>query len=86
MDSSNPAIDGDFPWKTVVKTAVHEIRTPLSALCTSIEILKMNRLDTEQAHKMLLMMNRQVDAIIGQLDTLLNRPAAYLENPPVPHE
>jgi len=81
MDSPDHAADGDFPWKRVVKTAVHEIRTPLSALCTSIEILKMDRLDTEQAHKMLMMMNLQIDAISGELDTLLNQPAAYLENP-----
>jgi len=28
-----------------------------------------------------MMMNLQIDAISGELDTLLNQPAAYLENP-----
>lgn len=78
MDSPEPDSHDEFPWEEIVKIASHEIRTPLSSLRTSVEILRMNRLDTERTEKLLTMMNRQIEAISEQLDTLVNRPNTFL--------
>lgn len=86
MDTPNADVEKDILWKKIVSTAAHEIRTPLSSLQTPIEILRMNRLDAEQAGKLMTMMNRQIEAISDQLDTLVNRPGTYLQSPPPPHE
>jgi len=86
MDSFDPGPDDEHEWKKIVKAAAHEIRTPLSSLRTSVEILKMNRLDQEQSQKLMAMMNRQIESISAQLDTLVNRPATFLETTTISHE
>jgi len=86
MDSFDPGPDDEHEWKKIVKAAAHEIRTPLSSLRTSVEILKMNRLDQEQSQKLMAMMNRQIESISAQLDTLVNRPATFLELTTISHD
>ncbi|GEM_PF-1404966 len=85
MDTSDPAGSDELPWKKIIKCAVHEIRSPLSSLRTSVEILKMNRLDDEQSQKVMTMMNRQIEAISDQLEALVARPRTFLDTP-VSHE
>jgi nitrogen-specific signal transduction histidine kinase len=86
MDLFDPTPDDEDHWKNIVKAAVHEIRNPLSSLRTSVEILKMNRLDQKQSQKLMAMMNRQIESISGHLDTLANHPATFLEPPIIFHE
>jgi hypothetical protein len=83
MDPPDSDSIEDNPWKKIVSSAVHEIRTPLSSPYTSIEILKMNRLDPEKAHQLLLLMNRQIDFIPVHLDALVNEPASFLDTSPL---
>jgi len=86
METPDPACGDELPWKKIVTTAVHDIRTPLSSLRTSVEILKMNRLDDEQTRKLMTMMNRQIEAISNQLEALVNRPDSFLDSVRVPYE
>ena len=86
MKALDPVTDDETDWKRIVKAAAHEIRTPLSSLRTSVEILKMNRLDEEQSQKLMTMMNRQIESISEHLDILVNRPATFLESSTTTHE
>lgn len=86
MDASDPANGEELPWKKIVASAAHEIRTPLSSLRTSVEILKMNRLDEEQGQKLMTTMIRQIESISGYLDLLVTSPATFIAPANVSHE
>lgn len=70
-----------LPWKQIVGKAVHDMRTPLSSMVTTLEILRLLPADREKSLKMIGLLDRQVEELSRQLETLVANPSAFL--PPV---
>ncbi len=81
MNSPKNYPDNPLPWKQIVAKAVHDMRTPLSTIRTSLEILRMLPPDSDQYGKMLGILDSQVKEISGQLETLMTTPESYLPPP-----
>jgi nitrogen-specific signal transduction histidine kinase len=76
METDNPN-KNPLPWDEVVKTAVHEMRNPLSSMRTAVEILRRSHAAVENHDRVLGMMDNQLDLLAEQLTTLLENPRAY---------
>lgn len=70
-----------LPWKQIVAKAVHDMRTPLSSMVTTLEILRLLPADREKSLKMISLLDRQVEELSRQLETLVTDPAAF--SPPL---
>lgn len=68
----------DLPWKQIVAKAVHDMRTPLSSMVTTLEILRLLPADREKSLKMIGLLDRQVEELSRQLEALVANPSAYL--------
>ena len=66
-----------IPWESVLAKAVHDMRTPLSSMRTSLEVLRMVAGDPEKSERLLMLMNKQVDEMAGHLDTLARNPRSF---------
>ncbi len=77
MNADDPNIDETMPWKQIVAQAVHDMRSPLSSMVTTIEILRMLSTDSDRSGKMIGMLERQVEQLSKQLETLVNHPEAF---------
>jgi K+-sensing histidine kinase KdpD len=66
-------------WNEIVASAVHDIRTPLSAMLTVLEMLKEFHAGSDRSAKLVSMMDRQVTEISGQLERLLHDPGSFLK-------
>lgn len=67
-----------MPWKQIVAQAVHDLRTPLSSLRVTLEVLRMTPSDPEAHAKLIGMMGRQVDLIADLLETLSKDPGTLV--------
>lgn len=70
--------DESLPWKEIVAKSVHDMRSPLSCLRTTLEILRMTSGGAEPQTKLIGIMDTQIDELIVQLDTLLQNPAVIV--------
>ena len=78
MDSPDLSQQEALPWKEIVGKAVHDMKTPLSSLRVTLEILRMTSGGSEAHGKLIAMLDNQVNELARQLDTLANDPAAIL--------
>ncbi|MEO5716528.1 MAG: histidine kinase dimerization/phospho-acceptor domain-containing protein [Luteolibacter sp.] len=80
--------DGElFPWKQVVAKSVHDMRTPLSCIRTTVEVLRMISAGSEKHGRLIAILDKQVDELSSQMETLLKNPDAFLHLPQVgPHD
>lgn len=70
--SAHGNITGESPEiHRQILQAVHDIRTPLSAMKTSVAILKMISSDPEKSARLVQMMDKQVDDISEKLEKLV---------------
>ena len=72
-----PNPSNDLPWSQLISKAVHDMRTPLSAMRTTIEILKLTSQDTGKSAKLIDLLEKQIDELSGQLTNLVNDPASF---------
>ena len=72
----------DLLWKKILAKSVHDIRTPLSGMQTTLEVLRMIGPDSENQAKLIDILNRQVSEISEQLQKLLNAPESFAEQAP----
>lgn len=77
-DESSP-----FPpeWNEIIASAVHDIRNPLSSMLTTLEILRHLTAGSDQAAKVIEMLDRQVTTVSDQLERLLRDPASFRRPP-----
>ncbi len=69
----------DLPWREIVSHAVHDLGTPLSAMRTSLEILRLAGSDPETAAKMIGLLEAQIDAVATQIVALRDDPGRFLK-------
>ncbi len=70
--------NGDpLAWPEIVSKAVHDMRTPLSSIRTTLEIFRMVGGGSEKEMKLIGVLDRQVDELNALMETLLNDPAAF---------
>lgn len=78
--------NGDpLAWPEIVSKAVHDMRTPLSSIRTTLEIFRMVAGGSEKQMKLVGVLDRQVDELNGLMETLLNDPAAFESAPQHDH-
>ncbi|GAA5126511.1 hypothetical protein JIN84_15585 [Luteolibacter yonseiensis] len=70
--------DGEpLPWKEIIGKAAHDMRTPLSCMRTTVEVLRMLA-SSEQDTRMIEILEKQIDSLAAQVNDLVNDPRAYL--------
>lgn len=62
----------------ILRAAVHDMRTPLSSMLTSLEILRQLSQGSAPAIKCIELLERQVMTLSEQLDCLLRDPASFV--------
>jgi signal transduction histidine kinase len=67
-----------LPWKKLTAKAVHDMRTPLSSLRTSVEILKMISHDPEKTARVISLLENQVEELSQQMERLVKDPASFV--------
>src|SRR4051794_11779229 len=78
--SSTPLPDDVLPWEKLVAKAVHDMRSPLSTITTTLAVLRMTIHDPTKAEKLMGIMERQTGDLTEQLNRLLQDPVSFLEN------
>jgi hypothetical protein len=79
MNLSKKPSEEPLAWKQIVGKAVHDMRSPLSTMRTTLEILRMLPPNSDQYGKMISMLDSQVNVISGHLETLINCPETFLD-------
>lgn len=74
--SENPG-EEPLPWKEIIGNAAHDMRTPLSCLRTTVEVMRMLAAESEQQTRMIEILEKQIDSLAGQLDELVRNPQSY---------
>ena len=70
-----------LPWDKIVRQAVHDMRTPLSSMLTTVAVLRQLQSSSsvpQQWERMIDMLERQVQTLSGQLVRLHESPESYL--------
>jgi signal transduction histidine kinase len=72
-----------FPpeWNELLAAAVHDIRNPLSSMLAILEILRDLTKESDQAAKVIEMLDRQVMTVSEQLERLLRDPQSFRRPP-----
>ena len=71
-----------LPWEKIVRQAVHDMRTPLSSMLTTVAVLRQVQVTSSvspQVERMMDMLERQVQTLSGQLVRLHDSPESYLK-------
>lgn len=66
--------DESLPWNQIVAKSVHDMRTPLSCLRTTVEILRMTSGGDERQAKLVGLLDVQIDELTAHLEKLLHHP------------
>jgi signal transduction histidine kinase len=74
MNASPPP---GLPWEEIVSVAVHDMRTPLSSMRTTLEIIRMLNSQCDRTSGLVEKLDRQVLELAGHLERLQNDPASY---------
>lgn len=79
LSDTDPAA---LPWEKIIRQAVHDMRTPLSSLLTTVAVLRQLQATSTvpaQWERMIDLLERQVQTISGQLVRLHESPESYLK-------
>lgn len=71
-----------LPWEQIVRQAVHDMRTPLSSMLTTVAVLRQLQATATvppQWERMVELLERQVQMLSGQLVRLHESPESFLE-------
>jgi nitrogen-specific signal transduction histidine kinase len=77
MSATGNAGEAPMPWKQIIGSAAHDMRTPLSCMRTSVEVMRMLA-TSEQDTRMMDILEKQIDTLVEQVDDLVNNPQAYM--------
>ena len=73
----NPPSDERLPWEEIVPVAIHDMRTPLSSMRTTLEIVRMLNSQCDRTSGLIDKLDKQVLELAAQLERLQNDPASY---------
>lgn len=73
----NESSSGDLPWEEILEVAVHDMRTPLSSMRTTLEIIRMLNSQCDRTSGLIDKMDRHVLELASQLDRLRNDPGSF---------
>ncbi|MES2657997.1 MAG: histidine kinase dimerization/phospho-acceptor domain-containing protein [Verrucomicrobiota bacterium] len=74
MTLSEEPPEESLPWKQIVAQTVHDMRTPLSTMRATVEILRMTSEKGGDQSKLIGSLDTQIDELAAQLETLLKSP------------
>lgn len=80
MVKDAPPNQSALPWEQLIAKAVHDMRSPLSTMNTTLAVLRMAISDPVKAEKLLGILERQTGDLTEQLDRLLNDPESFLQD------
>ena len=73
-----PPINDALPWEQLVAQAVHDMRSPLSTMTTTLAVLRMAIADPAKAEKLLTILERQTAELTTHLERLVDDPGSYV--------
>ena len=76
--SNPPLTDDSLPWEQLVAKAVHDMRSPLSTMTTTLAVLRMAIADPAKAEKLLTILERQAADLTTHLERLVDDPGSYV--------
>ena len=71
-----------LPWEKIVRQAVHDMRTPLSSMLTTVAVMRQLQATSTvpaQWERMIDLLERQVQTLSGQLGCLHESPESFLK-------
>jgi signal transduction histidine kinase len=74
MNASSP---GGLPWEEIVSAAVHDMRTPLSSMRTTLEIIRMLNSQCDRTSALIDKLDKHVLELARQLERLQDDPASF---------
>jgi len=72
-----------LPWEQIVRQAVHDMRTPLSSMLTTVAVLRQLQASSTvppQWERMIDLMERQIQTLTEQLVRLHESPDSFLKS------
>ncbi len=78
MDPLDSSPEAALPWNEILRKAVHDMKTPLSSMRVTLEVLRMTGGDSEIHRKLIATLDHQVDELARQVDVLAKDPASIL--------
>jgi signal transduction histidine kinase len=72
-----------LPWEKIVGQAVHDMRTPLSSMLTTVAVLRQLQATSTvppQWERMTDLLERLIQTLSGQLARLHESPESYVKN------
>lgn len=81
MNQGSEDNGAEIRWDEILTNAVHDLRTPLSAMLTALEMLNEVSDGSERSAKLIALMRRQISEISSQLERLLRDPSSFLQPP-----
>lgn len=82
MSQSSDSDPVALPWEQIVRQAVHDMRTPLSSMLTTVAVLRQLQTTSTvppQWERMIDLLERQVQTLSGQLVCLHDAPESFLK-------
>lgn len=79
VSNSENTGEGPLPWKEIIGNAAHDMRTPLSCMRTTLEVLRLLNSSSEQNTQMIEILEKQIDSLAGQVNALVENPTTYLK-------
>jgi hypothetical protein len=71
-----------LPWDEIVRQAVHDMRTPLSSMLTTVAVLRQLQATATipaQWERMIDLLERQIQTLSGQLVRLHESPESFVK-------
>lgn len=78
MDVPAPSFEEPLPWERIIARSTHDMKTPLSSIRVTLEVLRMTCAGSEAHLTLLAMIDSQVNDLARQVDTLATDPAAVI--------
>lgn len=75
--SLNSPSDERLPWEEIVPVAVHDMRSPLASMRTTLEIVRMLNSQCDRTSGLIDKLDKQVLELAGLLERFQNDPASF---------
>ena len=66
-----------LPWEQLVAKAVHDMRSPLSTITTTLAVLRMAAADPAKSDRLIGILERQTEDLTEQLNRLVSDPGSF---------
>lgn len=73
----NASSSAELPWGEILEKAVHDMRTPLSSMRTTLEIIRMLNGQCDRTSSLIDKMDKHVLELASQLERLRSDPASF---------